>query len=297
MNRQDLISDRITARAEQLSPQLLRAARYVAEHPEEVATRSLRYLARVTALTPATFSRMSGALGYDNYEQLREACRAQIKRRQLSYASKVHALRDDESAHPGEGRFIVRHGAAAINNINTLLDDIDPAQLEGAAIRLAKARRVVLVGWMSSRAFVEYLGYMASMAFDSWRVLGSDAESLAASFADLDERDVVLAISKSPYARRSIEVAAFAQEHGVPVIGITDDLLSPLCPHCEMSFIVATETPQFFSSHVATLVLLESLVGMVVAKSGDAVEQRIAAVEAAGQAMGEYVKKPEARDD
>lgn len=289
MASQDMISERILAHADKLSPQLLRAARYVAEHPDEVATRSLRYLAGVTNLQPATFSRMSSALGYANYEELREASRAQLKHQRLGFASKAQALRDDEAAGPEEGRFIVRHGSAAIDNINSLLNDIDLARLEATAARLAAARRVVLVGLLSSRPFVEYLGYMAAMAFDNWRVLGGSAESPASCFADLDQRDVVLVISKAPYARRTIEVAAFAKSRGVPVIGITDELMSPLCAHCDMRFLVATETPQFFSSHVATLVLIEALVGMVIAKSGGAVERKIEAVESTSHEMGEYV--------
>ena len=75
-----------------LSPKLQRAAQYVAEHPEEVATRSLRYLAGVTELTPPTFSRMARSLGYANYEALRDTCRKQVNRQQLIFTEKARVL-------------------------------------------------------------------------------------------------------------------------------------------------------------------------------------------------------------
>ena len=76
------------------------------------------------------------------------------------------------------------------------------------------------------------------------------------------------------------------------VIGITDNVSSPLCAHCDPLFFIATETPQFFTSHAATLVLLESLIGMVVAKSSADVETRIASVEAKSHEIGDYFTDP-----
>jgi DNA-binding MurR/RpiR family transcriptional regulator len=61
---QQLISSKYSS----LSPQLQRAARFVVENPEEVATRSLRQIAASIDMSPPTFSRLAGALGYKNYE-------------------------------------------------------------------------------------------------------------------------------------------------------------------------------------------------------------------------------------
>ena len=283
-----MIKDRVSQQMDVLSPKLRRAAQYVAEHPEEVATRSLRYLAGVTELTPPTFSRMAKALGFTNYEALRDTCREQINRQQLSFTEKARALREDDLKKPEQGLFFLRQGAAAVDNINRLAQSIDPVKLEGAARQIISARKVMLVGMMSSRPFVDYMAYMASMAFDNWQVLGSGAESVSASLSGLGPEDIAIVISKAPYARGSIEAAKSIRRHGTPVIGITDKVTSPLGANSDTTFFVSTDSPQFFTSHVATLVLIESIMGMAVAASGEKAGLRIEAVENESYQSGEY---------
>ena len=291
MQTEPTVTDRIAARLDDLSPQLRRAAEFVANHPEDVATRSLRYLAGMMELPPPTFSRLAVALGYDGYEDLRESCRHQIKMRRLRFSERAEALQKCDAELPEGGRFIFRQGAAGIDNITELLDSVDPELLELAAARLIAARRVVLVGSMSSRPFVDYMAYMASMAFDNWQAFGSDTGSNAATLVDVDDRDAAVVVCMAPFAQRSIDATKHLGDLGVWVIGMTDEVLSPLHPLCAAAFVVSTETPQFFSSHVATLVLIESLIGMVIARGGARVSRRIEAVESTSHSIGDYFRR------
>jgi DNA-binding MurR/RpiR family transcriptional regulator len=282
------IKDRISSQMDQLSPQLRRAAHYVAEHPEEVATRSLRYLTSANEMTPPTFSRMAKALGFTNYEALRDTCREQVNRERLIFTEKTRVLQEDDGTRPEQGLFILRQGAAAVENIDLMVQSIDPVKLETVANQIISARRVLLVGMMSSRPFVDYMAYMASMAFDNWQVLRGGTESNAATLSGLDQSDLAIVISKAPYARRSIEAAKYIRLHGTPVIGITDEVTSPLGAHSDTTFFISTESPQFFTSHVATLVFIESLMGMVVSRSGEEVSRRITSIENESHRTGEY---------
>ena len=65
-------SDRVAAGYAGLSPQLRRAADFVAANGQEVATRSLRQVSVAAGVTPPTLSRLARALGFDSYEALRE---------------------------------------------------------------------------------------------------------------------------------------------------------------------------------------------------------------------------------
>ncbi|HEY8614462.1 MAG TPA: MurR/RpiR family transcriptional regulator, partial [Roseomonas sp.] len=56
-----------------LPPRLRDAARFVARHDFDAATRSMRDLAAAAGTNPATFSRLARALGYAGWEQLRDA--------------------------------------------------------------------------------------------------------------------------------------------------------------------------------------------------------------------------------
>jgi DNA-binding MurR/RpiR family transcriptional regulator len=154
--------------------------------------------------------------------------------------------------------------------------------------RLVKANRVILIAGMSSRPFMDYMAYMASMAFDNWQVFLGETASTTSLLLGMNNNDVAIVLSKSPYASHSINTAKALSEKGVYIVGITDEYVSPLIPFCSESFVVSTETPLFFTSHAATLVLIESIIGSVVASGGEVVRQRIASIEAINQQTDEY---------
>ena len=255
-----------------------------------VAMRSLRQIATASELSPPTFSRLARAVGCADYEALREICRHETTR-------SVADVRRQGAAAPGQwcgrrtaepGGLIRRQAAAAVANIETLLATIDPRKLDRAADILATSDRVLLVGLLSSTAFADYAAYMANMAFPNWQVAGRSGVSMPAALFDTTRRDAVLVLTKSPYARRSIEAARIAKQAGARVIAITDGVHSPVIPLARISFIVCTDSPNFFPSHAATLVLFETLIGMVVRRSGKNAQSRIAAVESANRSHGEY---------
>ncbi len=114
MLQPESIQDCIYRHYDDLSGQLQRAARFVLDHPDEVATRSLRHLASISQLSRSAFSRLARATGFDNYEDMRELCRGDIKKRKISFADKARTLQSPEQADSSKGTFIARQAAASI---------------------------------------------------------------------------------------------------------------------------------------------------------------------------------------
>ncbi|MEM7544596.1 MAG: MurR/RpiR family transcriptional regulator [Pseudomonadota bacterium] len=273
-------------RIEGLSPQLRRAARFVVDNPGEVATRSLRHVAQAANLPPPTFSRMARAVGYDSYDQLRDVCRSNLLDRRIGIARKAQALLDGDAE--GDAPFVSRHAAASITAIETLLRDLDRAALIDAARLMASARRVVLIGAMSARSFVDYAVYLADMSLEGWSVIGRGTTSLAAETRDLGPQDAALILTMEPYAAQSIETARLVASTGARLIAISDSQVSPVATSAVHSLIVSAESPQFFPSHVAATVLIEALVGMVVKEKGAEAQRRIASTERRSHELREY---------
>jgi DNA-binding MurR/RpiR family transcriptional regulator len=109
-----------------------------------------------------------------------------------------------------------------------------------------------------------------------------------AALVDYGARDAVLALSILPAARRPVEAVRLARQRGATVIAITDGPGNPLAGLADLGFTVATESPHFFTSYAAALVLIETLITMVVREAGETAEARIAKVEAAHRTMGDY---------
>src|SRR5450830_619019 len=74
-----------------LSPELLRAARWIEAHPREVALHSMRECARRAVLAPATLTRLSRALGFDGFEAIKSLCQESFAA-QAGYAGRAEVL-------------------------------------------------------------------------------------------------------------------------------------------------------------------------------------------------------------
>lgn len=288
MNQAQPVSllDLTPQRLQQLSPQLRRAARFIVEHPGEIATRSQRHVAEVADLPAPTFTRLAQAIGLGSYDRLRDLCREDVLRSQTVLADRAQALVDE--AKTLDAPLLARHAAALIRNMQALADRIDTDRMTDAAQLLAGARRVVLVGEMSARGLADYASYVANMSLTGWKVLGRAGESRSAELAVLEPEDACIVLSISPYAARSVETTRHVVDRGVPVIAVTDNALSPLAALARHSFFVGTDSPQFFPSHVPSMVVFETLLDMVIRERGAEAQKHIAAVERQNHKLNEY---------
>ena len=259
-------------------------------HPHEIATRALRQVAKAANLSPPTLSRLARALDCETYEDLREICRGELKRRNRVLADKAQALLElssEDGSVDKSGVFFVQ-ARSARENVQKLMESVEMNQVRAAADALASARKVVLFGSASGLALVSYFRCMASMAFDNWRVAGADGPLWATEMAKLGPEDVTFVVSIQPYGNRQVRAAEIARGAGAAVIAITDNLQSPFARIASNCFIVETESPQFFPSHVAPLVLIEGLMGMVVRRVGKQAADRIRSTELTAHELQEY---------
>lgn len=247
----------------ELSGALQAAADFVANNRFEVATRSLRSMASESGLSPTSFSRMARAVGYKDYEALRDHARDELANHSSQFTKKAQQLHD-EACQP----FLPRQVQACVANIEALLADTNQADLEATVNTLADAERVTIVGAMGSAGFADYFAYLTSWFDGRWHVAGRNGVTLASSLMRLTPGDAVIIVSKAPYAKRSVLAAEIAAERGAKIVALTDSHAFPGLKHASHSFIQRSDSPQFFSSYAATLVLIETIAGMLVARAG-----------------------------
>ena len=267
----------------QLSGALQAAADYVAENRFDVATRSLRSIASDCGLSPTSFSRMARAIGYQDYEQLRDRAREELADQSSHFSNKAQQLHSD-TKQP----LLPRQVKACVHNIEALVSNNLNSELESAVETLCRAKRVVIVGALGSAAFADYFAYLTSWFDGRWTVAGRNGTTLASTLMRLSHNDAVIVISKAPYAKRAIVATEIAAESGASIIAITDSHAFPGLKHAAHPFIQQSESPQFFSSYAATLVLIETMVGMLVAKSGPHAIDEIEAVVQQNNRLDEF---------
>ena len=263
----------LSAELGEMSPQVRRAAVYLLDNPGEIAVTSMRGIADAAGVKPNTLVRMARAIGLEGYDELRDPFRQYAAEGTLSFPDRARFLQT--IGHGGSHNSLLADMAgAALANLESLFATIDADELKAAADLIDGARKANVLGVGTARTLAENFAYVASMAVDNVAaipVIGLAIDDVA----KMDERDVLIAMTFSPFRSEVVDAVRAADDRGVPVITITDSLASPIVPAATHAFVVPNDSPLPFSSNVASTALLETLLAFVVAESPDDVATAI----------------------
>ena len=251
-----------------LSPRLRQAARYLLDHPEEVAFNSMRTLAAHAQVPPATLVRLARSLGYGGYQELREPFRQRLSGRAAGFTARARELqaqrREDET------EILLRDIVAADTvNLQQSFTDVGADRLAACADMLAEARRIYVVGVRSCYPIAFYFQYAWNMFHDDAVLLASGGGTFADALRRIGGEDVLLAISFHPYSRETVQAVEFASARDARVIAVTDSSLSPLARGASEALVVANKSPSFFQSLVGALSVSQALIAILVARGGN----------------------------
>jgi len=232
-------------------------------------------------------NRLAKSLGFQTYNAFRDVYREGFQDISIGYPQKAGQLQMSASAGDLD-QTLLSFRQAALSNLNTLFDSLDQNKLSEIVDALIGARNVIVVGMHASHSLANYFHYVAAMCFRNWRLITRRNGEIADRIEDLNDEDVVVAISLNPCASDAIKVAKRAQSLGARVIGITDSRTTPLAGCSTNLLLTPVQSPHFFESYVATAAMLEVILGMLVARGGSSVIKNIDNLERCRQEMGEY---------
>jgi DNA-binding MurR/RpiR family transcriptional regulator len=264
---QPSFNDRLRAGFDALSPQLREAARWVIDHPADVALLSTREQARRAGVTPATLTRLAQRLGMPGYEGVRKLYAEAVRRRPESYRGRAEELlvrRDRE----GDAALVQDIFASLTHHMQNMSAPAAVERYTAAADQIARADRVFCLGLRSSFSVAYIFHYVRSL-FGSNSILvdGSGAVGID-MLRSIGRGDVLLVISVKPYVRHTVDAAGYARKQGARIVAVTDSELSPLLPLADVTIMVRTETPSFFHTMTPAFAAVECLAALVAARRG-----------------------------
>jgi len=262
------LADRIIESFGGFPKELKKAARFVIDNPSDVALLSMREQARRAGVQASTMTRLAKQLGLEGYDSIREAYAEAVRFPVSDFADKA---RDQRRLQALDG-----DQALAANIISSLKQQIDAlgsperlAQLTEAAALLVRARRVFCVGLRASYPIVWQLHYIMSLIGEKSVMLDDVADTGADRLRFATKDDVLFAVTVRPYTRVTLDISGYAQARGVPVVALTDSVVSPLARNAAVSVIASTESSSFFHTMTPAFALAEILAGLVAGREGD----------------------------
>ena len=220
------LAERITAQFGELSPKQQHVARYLMDHPAEVAFTSANELAKRLDVNAATVVRLSRVLGYAGYPDLQHNVRDHFPHHYPS-------LEQSRSQGLSEGAMpdvVSRSFRQDIENIRLISETIDIGTLDDIVAAVLGARRVLVFGGGAASGVTAFLA-------SSFRTIGlavtqvtEGALTLMQEVEILTDEDVVFCVSLYRYVSETVVALERARELGITSITLTDSPISPAAP-------------------------------------------------------------------
>lgn len=254
------LKELLIARRERLPKRLVQVASFALENPNEIAFGTVASVAAQARVQPSTLIRFAQTIGYAGFTDLQEVFRAKLKSRWPDYRARISQIPSPADRRGSAAELIDGFADSAIASIERLRSSVSPASVDRAARILAEADTVYLLGLRRAFPVTAYLAYalgklgIRAVLVDQVAALGPE------QLAGANRRDVLLAISFTPYTPATVELAAEASKRKVPVISITDSPLSPLSPSAEIQFEILEADHAGFRSLAGSMSLAMALV-------------------------------------
>ncbi|NIX75769.1 MurR/RpiR family transcriptional regulator [Microvirga sp. c23x22] len=249
----------LMTRRETMPKRLKQIAAFALEHPEEMAFQTVAGIADHAGVQPSTLVRFAKSLGYDGFSHLQQIFRDRLRERFPDYRERLRSLRDIEGHHVHANSLLEGFADAAAISLNRMRESVRPEELSRAIETLAKANTIYLLGARRVFPIAAYCAYafgklgVRAILIDHIAQLGPE------QLATATEHDAVLAISFTPYAPVTADLATAAARRNIPVVAITDSAFSPLVPSADVWLEVAEADFGAFRSLSASFALAMAL--------------------------------------
>ena len=284
----------VRRRFPELSRELQRAARWLADHPRDVGVMSMRQQARAVGVSPPTMSRLARALDFADYAALRRAFQDALAGPAARYREQAQALQADQRGK-STARLMEELADAQVADVRSTTELNDPVVVEAAVEALPRARRVGFVGVRSSFGIAYLYHYAYKLLADNGELVTGLGGALMDQVDGFGPRDALVAIALAPYSRPTVEAVRLAHERRVTVVALTDSALSPLAASASHTLLFRADSLSFFHSMLGPLALVELLLARQAARGGRTLLARLARIDAQMTAREAYWHAPPSR--
>jgi len=255
-----------------LSRRLQQVTRFAMSHPNDMALETIAVIAERAEVPPSSLIRFAKSFGFSGFSKMQKVFKQGLVDSTSDYRQRVQTMNLQISQQAEDAQSNLDHFInGGIDALHKLRESVTDEQIENAASFLSNANVVHVAAQRRSFPIAAYLTY----ALSHLGVPNVLLDSLGGMFAEqgktVREGDVLLAVSFSPYANEVLKLVEVVHARDVPVIVITDTILSPLAALADVSLEVK-ETEVFgFRGLVLSALMCLSL--SLIVELGKQIEQ------------------------
>jgi DNA-binding MurR/RpiR family transcriptional regulator len=212
------LESRIRSRYEQMSAVEQKLSDVILASPGQLAMQTATELAISAGVSKATTTRFFRALGYDSYDAARREAR-----KASSGGSPLYLQHLNDADHDPQA-LVQHHLDQEIANLAKTYESLSHTDLAHMTQAIAKARRVVLIGFRHSQTIAVMFRSNLIQVRGDILLLPAPGDSLAEYLAGLDERDVAICVGLRRRVPQLAGAMAVMAGLGVQILYISDVL-------------------------------------------------------------------------
>ncbi|WP_407334237.1 MurR/RpiR family transcriptional regulator [Enterovibrio sp. 27052020O] len=255
------LQQQIRQRYHDLSKRLQQVAHYVLDNPNSIAFDTVAVIATHANVPPSTLIRFANAFDFSGFNEMKQLFRKNLVEETSSYTERAKLLKDSQPNGSLDTPIDILQQFTHANTValQELTNTVSAEQLNAAVDLLENADTIYVVAMRRAFSIASYLTY--ALRHLERRVVLVDGFGCMASeqLALVNEKDVVIGASFSPYSPETVELCARGAAAKAKQIVFTDSQVSPLAANSDVCFVIKEAEVESFRSQTATLCLAQSL--------------------------------------
>ncbi|WP_246814273.1 MurR/RpiR family transcriptional regulator [Kiloniella majae] len=257
----DALRDELASRHDELSKRLKQIAEYALDNPNDMALETVSEIAERAGVQPSSLIRFAKAFGYSGFSEMQKVFRSHLVENGSNYKERIRSLGRGDSRQSNSSSVVlddfIDGGIAALNNLREVLN---PEKLEQAVEALVDADVIYLTAQKRSFPIASYLSYALAQLDKRCVLIDGNGGMFFEQARSIRQGDVLLAISFKSYAAEVVQLVKETKSKDIPVVSISDGILSPLAQHSDVCLEVEEVEVHAFRSLSASMTLALTLV-------------------------------------
>ena len=266
------IIENIKKRSTELTRKQYMVAKYMIDHPDEMAYITLKELSRDIGVTEITILNTCASLGYEGFTQIKYEFRKDIIQKQKTDVldeSSVYTEKVPKYEHDNREKVLAEIGDEEVKAITDYWKNIDLKKYFEAADLILNSKQIFICGRGISWTMAEYMKNRLS----SCEVLGITAntelnDDVYGMLTSLTEESLLIPISFPDYYFMTTKVTERARMQNAKILAITDRLETAVAQCADLTLTAPTMTRVFLNTLTSPMLMLNLLTSAIKLKQG-----------------------------
>ena len=246
-----------------LSPRMKQVGRHLLDEPNDLAFETLATISTKCGVQPSTIVRFAQQFGFDGAAPMQRVIRDALLREggTIGYSERIRQFSESvagtEIRDPSQ--LLTEFVSGNIHALENLSHALEKRDLQLAVDMIASADTIFVLAVRRAFPVAIYLGYLLAQAGKRMVLVDGVAGMANLQVQAARRGDLAIAISFNPYAPETAELVEELGRAKVPVLAISDSVLSPVARAADLTLLVREIEVRGFRSIAASMCLVQTL--------------------------------------